>query len=75
MSIDDTALEQLRGTLAADDYDLAVTDTDAGVRVRITAGPEACEDCLVPKPLMRGVLQQALGIPEDDITLIYPGED
>ncbi|MEV4648628.1 hypothetical protein [Saccharopolyspora sp. NPDC049357] len=77
MSIDESALAQLRSTLAADDYDLAVTGTGTGtdVRVSITAGPAACEDCLVPKPLMRGVLHKALGVPEDAITLIYPGED
>jgi hypothetical protein len=75
VSIDESALAQLRSTLAADDYDLAVTDTGTYVRVSITAGPAACEDCLVPKPLMRGVLHKALGVPEDTITLIYPGED
>ncbi|MEB3369036.1 hypothetical protein [Saccharopolyspora mangrovi] len=75
MSIDESALAQLRSTLAADDYQLAVADSDGQVRVSITAGPAACEDCLVPKPLMRGVLHQALGVPEDAITLIYPGED
>ena len=75
MSIDESALAQLRNTLAADDYDLAVTGTGTDVRVSITAGPAACEDCLVPKPLMRGVLHKALGVPEDAITLIYPGED
>lgn len=75
MSIDESALAQLRSTLAADDYALAVADTGGGVRVSITAGPSACEDCLVPKPLMRGVLHQALGVPEDAITLIYPGEE
>ncbi|MEV4730566.1 hypothetical protein [Saccharopolyspora sp. NPDC049426] len=75
MSIDESALAQLRSTLAADDYDLAVIGTGTDVRVSITAGPAACEDCLVPKPLMRGVLHKALGVPEDAITLIYPGED
>ncbi|RRO20420.1 hypothetical protein EIL87_00530 [Saccharopolyspora rhizosphaerae] len=73
--MDESALAELRSTLAADDYDLAVTDTGGQVRVRITAGPSACEDCLVPKPLMRGVLHKALGVPEDAITLVYPGED
>lgn len=75
MSIDESALAQLRSTLAADDYDLAVADTGTEVRVSITAGPSACEDCLVPKPLMRDVLHKALGVPEGAITLIYPGED
>ena len=33
------------------------------VRVMISATPDACADCLVPKDLMRGILGQALGVP------------
>jgi len=29
--------------------------------------PRACADCLVPENLMRGILGQALGVPEDTI--------
>ncbi|MEU6645572.1 hypothetical protein ABZ863_23895 [Saccharomonospora sp. NPDC046836] len=74
MTVDDTALAKLRATLAADDYELAVSESSGGFQVRITAGPDACEDCLVPKPLLRAILHDALGVPEDDITLTYPGE-
>ena len=42
------------------------------VRVTITAGPDACADCLVPENLMRGILGQALGVPQDAIDLAYP---
>jgi hypothetical protein len=70
--IDETALAGLRDTLAADDYRLAVQESGPGVEVRITAGPDACEDCLVPKPLMRSILHSALGVPEERITLVYP---
>ena len=42
------------------------------IRVTITAGPEACADCLVPENLMRGILGQALGVPGDSIDLTYP---
>ena len=34
--------------------------------------PEACADCLVPENLMRGILGQALGVPQDAIDLTYP---
>jgi hypothetical protein len=40
--------------------------------VTITATPQACADCLVPKDLMRGILGQAFGIPPDTIDLTYP---
>jgi len=72
VSIDESALADLRGALAADDYQLAVAESADGVAVRITAGPAACEECLVPKPLMRSVLRDALGVAEESITLIYP---
>jgi hypothetical protein len=34
--------------------------------------PGACADCLVPENLMRGILGQALGVPDDTIDLTYP---
>ena len=42
------------------------------ILVTISATPEACADCLVPKDLMRGILEQALGVPADTIDLTYP---
>ena len=42
------------------------------IRVTITATPQACADCLVPKDLMRGILGQAFGVPPDTIDLTYP---
>jgi hypothetical protein len=74
VTIDETALDGLRSTLAADDYALAVTGSGSGVEVRITAGPDACADCLVPKPIMRSMLAPALGVPEDAIALVYPAD-
>ena len=44
------------------------------VRVMISATPDACADCLVPKDLMRGILGQALGVPDDAIDLTYPAD-
>ena len=74
MSIDESALSGLRSTLEADDYRMSVAESGAGVEVTITAGPDACADCLVPKPIMRNILHAALGVPEDGIVLTYPGE-
>lgn len=74
MTIDQTALAGLRSTLAADDYAMDVREAGAGIEVLISAGPEACAECLVPKPIMLGILQAALGVPGDAITLRYPAE-
>jgi hypothetical protein len=71
---DESALTDIRNTLAADDYHLTVTPVATGVEIRIAAGPSACDDCLVPKPLMRAMLHDALGVPESSITLVYPSE-
>jgi hypothetical protein len=62
----------LQSSLAADGYRLDIAEAGGRVRVTITATPQACADCLVPKDLMRGILGQALDVPEDAIDLTYP---
>jgi hypothetical protein len=74
VSIDEKALAGLRSTLEADDYRMAVAESGSSVEVTITAGPDACADCLVPKPIMRNILHAALGVPEDAIVLVYPAD-
>jgi hypothetical protein len=62
----------LASTLEADGYQMAIEELDSRVSVTIVAGPDACEDCLVPKDLMRGILAQQLGIDGESIDLTYP---
>lgn len=72
MSIDETQLADLQQTLAADDYHLSVErDADAAV-VTITAGPEACAECLVPKDLMKRMLAPMVGVDPERIEMNYP---
>jgi len=42
------------------------------LHVTIIATPDACADCLVPKDLMRSMLEQQLGVPGARIDLTYP---
>ncbi|WP_236789130.1 hypothetical protein [Amycolatopsis sp. GM8] len=71
--IDPNGLEAMRKTLAADGYALDVSVVDGRVDVRISvADPEACEDCLAPEPIMRGILHKSLKVPEQAIDLTYP---
>jgi hypothetical protein len=70
--IDTERAGQLASTLAADGYRLEVAEAGDRVRVTISATPQACADCLVPESLMRGILGQALGVPQDAIDLTYP---
>ena len=70
--IDTERTVALRFTLAADGYLLEIAEQGTRVRVTISATPEACADCLVPKDLMRAILGQTLGVPDDAIDLTYP---
>jgi hypothetical protein len=66
---------ELASTLAADGYLLDVAEAGDRVRVTISATPQACADCLVPKDMMRGILGQILGVPQDTIDLTYPPQE
>lgn len=71
---DETRLEQMRSTLAADGYHLSVEETDSGYDVRITADPDSCADCLVPKKVLVSMLEPILGVGAEGIRLTYPGD-
>jgi len=72
--VDEAGLQGLRSALEADGYTLAVRELGDRLDARIEATADACEDCLVPKPVLRAMLQRALGVPEAAIDLRYPGE-
>ena len=72
MAVDEPALEQIRQSLGAEDYQVHVTMRDGGAQVAIAAGPAACAECLVPKDLMRAMLAPALGVRPELIELAYP---
>lgn len=72
MSIDHEELDEFRKSLAADGYELNVDVGADSADVRIVAGPDACDDCLVPKEIMREMLAPALGVTADAIDLSYP---
>ena len=58
----DEALRGFRDMLATDGYELRWSVSSPGaVLVRVVAGEGACADCLVPRPLMEGILADALG--------------
>jgi hypothetical protein len=64
--------EALAASLRADGYDMAIDEAGSRISVVVSATPEACEDCLVPKDLMRGILSQALGVEGGTIDITYP---
>ena len=58
--------------LAADGYHLAVAENGHRVELTVSPGPDACEDCLVPKDVFRGIASHQLGIDGDLIDISYP---
>jgi hypothetical protein len=73
------ALAPLRSMLAADGYELELREERARVLIaEIKAGPKACADCLVPKPMMQGYIEEALRSSRvttpAEIRLIYPSD-
>jgi hypothetical protein len=70
--IDTERTAALATSLEADGYHMAIGEDGARVCVVITATPEACADCLVPKDFMRDILSQTLGVSGDTIDITYP---
>lgn len=68
------ALGPLRAALEADGYGLEVLDPGQPLRLRVVAGPDACEDCLVPPEVMSRMVSTALrGVyAPDAVSLEYP---
>ena len=60
--------------LQADGYELAVEETGHRLAVTISPGPDACEDCLVPKDVFRGIVAHQVGIDGDLIDITYPAD-
>lgn len=70
----------LKGMLEPDGYSAIVHSWPAGdtgpARIEIVPGGDACADCLVPKDVMRMVLENELppGVSLGEADLLYPGE-
>jgi hypothetical protein len=60
--------------LAADGYNLAVEENGHRVALTVSPGPDACEDCLVPKDVFRGIAANQLGIEGELIDITYPAD-
>ncbi|HEY0935578.1 MAG TPA: hypothetical protein VGD91_17760 [Trebonia sp.] len=65
-------MSDIASMLAADGYNLAVAENGSRVALTVSPGPDACEDCLVPKDVFRGIASHQLGIEGDRIDITYP---
>lgn len=72
------ALHPYSSGLEADGYWLQVGLADGdGLCVEVVAGPEACEDCLIPKEMFTSMIASTLnskGLAFGQITLVYPND-
>lgn len=68
------ALKELQDTLAVDGYSLVVDVAGDRAVARLSAADGVCDDCLVPKPVMKSFLSSALALPDSRIDLVYPDE-
>jgi hypothetical protein len=70
-------LQPVSVALAADGYELSAALERGALKVAIAAGPDACEDCLVPKAMMRDMIKSVLsdaGVEAAEFELSYPNE-
>jgi hypothetical protein len=68
------ALRPVGELLAADGYELGVTGTAAAATLTVSAGPDACVECLVPKDTFEAIASKHLrdrGIVVD-VEVVYP---
>jgi hypothetical protein len=68
------ALEVIKQMLMADGYDLTIDDSESDLQINVIAGPDACEDCLVPKEVMIGIIEATIPNVHKTIVLTYPNE-
>lgn len=72
-------LSPLAAGLEADGYSVDVDLQPDLIALEVVAGPDACEDCLVPKDIMREIFRsrlspEATGLDHDNVELTYPDE-
>lgn len=61
--------------LDADGYDMQLDRLEDGRLLgTVSARADACEDCLVPKPVLASILARACGVEAEAVELRYPGD-
>lgn len=71
------ALGSIREALEADGYALTVGGTQELVELEVSATPEACAECLVPKHLFEmmavsALAEHDLNLSSDKLRVVYP---
>lgn len=72
-----TAISGTREGLAASGYEIDCDEKAGRLVFTVRALADACEECLVPKPVFTAILRQELGeggIQVEAIDVVYPAE-
>lgn len=74
-----TELQPVRQALEADGYELACLEaSQEQILLQVSAGPDVCEDCLVPKAVLGAMVTTRLEagglIDRPEIAILYPNE-
>lgn len=65
----------LQQSLEGDGYRLSIESADPGIKVIVTAGADACEECLVPQAMFEKIVSKTLekcGLVVGEIEVAYP---
>ena len=66
------SLDVIRAAFHADGYEMTVERLGPDLAVRVQAGEGACDECLIPKHLVRDMVAKATGYDSAMITVEYP---
>lgn len=73
----DQAISETRKSLEASGFSVACADTGGVLTISLTAGPEACADCLVPRAVLESIVGRELaerGVQALGIRVVYPAD-
>ena len=74
-----TALESMKTMLAADGYELDIAVDGESIALDVRATPDACAECLVPKPLLATMVvnlmaKGSVSVDPSQLSIRYPTE-
>lgn len=81
MTPTEAALDDVAQMLASDGFVLTIDETEMRLTITVRAGPDACDECLVPKKVLAGIISGRLAGAEGgsassarELVVVYPTE-
>ena len=73
----DQAISETRKSLEASGFSVTCADEGGVLTLSLTAGPEACADCLVPRAVLELIVGRELaerGVQAGGVRVVYPAD-